>query len=394
MAAPNPEDELARVRRLAKAGLPPLVVVCGPDGFFRAEAMALLLAAVPPAAELVTIEGLEVRAPGGRGAEADADEDADLDGGDETAPVACAELQQLCSRGLFAASSVLCVRRGDNWLKRHGDAVLATLPKVQKGSSLLLEAQKLDRRTKAGKALGSQGQLFEFRELYDSHFGGGGDPLTTELVRWVTGRAKAMAVALTPESAWLLVSAVGKAPADLLAELERLRDQLGADPKRPPLPPAALRGKVSLLFESTPFELCDALLDGDRQKALRSVRAMADRGVRRKDGGSMDPGGVFPFATSWIHSALAMLYDAREAYDRGTPLRELVARAGNPRNADAFERRLQRLPLPRLRRGLLALLYVQRLLRSAGEDPDALLERFLTLWFGDAPIPDAAELEW
>lgn len=386
MAAPHPEDELARVRKLQRAGLPPLVVVCGPDGFFRGEAMAALLAAVPADSELITLEGLEVRA-GGSDPEVD-DDDAEVEVG------SCPELQQLHSGGLFARTTVLCVRRGDKWLKRHAAAVLAFLPGIRAGSSLIVEAQKLDRRTKAGKQLQEAAAVFEFRELYELPYNRNDSPLGAELVKWVVGRSRGLGVALTPEAAWLLVTQIGKSTAELISELERLRDQLGADAKRAPLQPVDLRGKLSCLFESTPFELADALLDGDQKKAWRSVRAMTDRGVRKKDGGSMDTGGVFPFATSWVYQAMANLYEARQAFEAGTPLRDLPARFGQQRFPDAFMGRVQNNPLPRLRRGILALVHMQRLLRAAGEDGDALLERLLGLWFGDAPVPRAEELEW
>ena len=392
MAAPNPEEELARLRQLAKKGLPPLVVLTGAEAFFRGEALAAVLAAVPPDAELITIEGLDVRGGGSSAEDADDHDDgpADADAAAGSRP----ELQNLRGGGLFARQVVVCVRRGDKWLSRHAAAVLAVLPKITPGSSLVVEAQKVDRRTKAGKQLQEAGALFEFRELYDSPWNRADSPLGAELVKWVVARSRALSVPVTPEAAWLIVSQVGKAPADLMAELERVRDQLGVTLPKAALQPEDLRGKLSCTFESTPFELADAILDQDQQKAWRSVRAMADRGVRKKDGGTMDQGGVFPFATSWLYQSLATLYEARQVFDAGAPLRDLPARFGIYRFQDTFTARVQKLSPARLRRGILALLYVQRLLRSAGEDPDALLERFLSLWFGDAAIPTAEELEW
>jgi hypothetical protein len=46
-----------------------------------------------------------------------------------------------------------------------------------------------------------------------------------------------------------------------------------------------------------------------------------------------------------------------------------------------------------LRRGLLAVHACQRLVRLTGEEPDALLERFLAQWFDGVPIPTAEDLE-
>jgi hypothetical protein len=60
--------------------------------------------------------------------------------------------------------------------------------------------------------------------------------------------------------------------------------------------------------------------------------------------------------------------------------------------ADRFVANVRRHGQPRLRRGLEALHACQRQSRLTGEDPDALLERFLAQWFDGAPIPSAEDL--
>ena len=67
MAVPNPQDELTRLERLLAKGLPPVVLVTGPSDFFRAAAVDRLLTAVPPDAELRTVDAVEERAGGGGG---------------------------------------------------------------------------------------------------------------------------------------------------------------------------------------------------------------------------------------------------------------------------------------------------------------------------------------
>src|SRR5690606_79460 len=112
-----------------------------------------------------------------------------------------------------------------------------------------------------------------------------------EVVRWLLARSRRLGVGLTAEAACLLVAQVGSSLAELLAELGRLRDQLGADSKRAPLGPRDLQGKLTVGFESTPFELAEAVLEGDKRRALRSVQAMFARGVRDRGGKTMDVGG-------------------------------------------------------------------------------------------------------
>ncbi|MHC4921471.1 MAG: hypothetical protein ACYTKC_18035, partial [Planctomycetota bacterium] len=70
MAAPNPERELARLATLLEelpAGQPPpCVVVTGPAEFFRAEAVAAVLARVPHDHDRRTIDGEADRDSDGR----------------------------------------------------------------------------------------------------------------------------------------------------------------------------------------------------------------------------------------------------------------------------------------------------------------------------------------
>lgn len=396
MAVAHPEDELTRLSRLAARGLPAVTVVTGPNDHFRAEAMDKLLAVVPKDAELRVLDAGEERG----GAEADEDEDgdpADAAPAADASLAACPELQELRGGGLFAKTAFLVVRRGAGWWQKHAATLAAAMPKFAAGCGFVLESPKLDKRKKAAqalvKALADAGTLFEFRELFDLPYDRSRSPLEGELCKWVVGRAARLQVPLQPDAAWLLVMQVGKAPAELLAELQRLRDRFGADAKRKPLAPADLRGKLTCSFGSTPFELADALLGGDRRAAFRSVRAMFDRGVRAKDGKNMDPGGLLPFTTSWLYQQLAAALEGRQLLDGGVSPRDLAAKAGVRQFADRFVEQVQRHDVARLRRGLLALHACQRMSRITGEDPDALLERFLAQWFDGATIPTAEDLE-
>jgi len=398
MALPHPEDELTRLGKLLQRGLPPIVIVTGASDWFRTEAMEQLLAAVPKAAELRLLDAVDVRAAGGG---SDEDEDA----GDEAAGepdgaeglAACPELLDLCSGGLFTKTAFLVVRRGSNWWARHAATLAAQLAHFAKGSGLVLEAKKLDKRRKAAaalaKGLADKGGLFEFRDLFDTPYDRTRSPLEGELARWVVARALRLGVPLTPAAAWLLVAQVGKVLPELVAELERLRDQFPADGKRAPLEPSDLRGKITCSFESTPFELAEAVLAQDKRRALRSVRAMFDHGVRKKDGGSMDPGGRLPFTTSWLYQSLATVYEARLLHDSGVSLRDVPGRVGVRQFVDRFVEQVQRNDVKRLQRGLLAVHHCQRMSRLTAEEPEVLLERFLAQWFDGVPIPTAADLD-
>ncbi|MCB9879680.1 MAG: hypothetical protein H6835_18965 [Planctomycetes bacterium] len=397
MAVPNPVQELTRLDKLARRGLPPLVVVTGPSDFFRQKAIERLLQAVPEDVELRTVDAGELRAVGGGGGDDDDDEGQSDDAGDGAAAPTCPELQDLRGGGLFARATIVVVRRGANWWTRFAPALVETLPRIQPGSSLILDAPKLDKRKKVAaglvKQLAAEGVLFELRDLYDLPFDRSRSPLEGELCKWLVGVGKQRGVALQPESAWLMVEQVGKAPAELLAELQRLQDQLGEDPTRPPLAPRDLAGRLTCSFESTPFELASAVLSDDRRAAERSAAAMFTRSVRQKDGRAMDQGGLLPFTTSVLFDRLASLHDARVLLDGGVSLRDLPGKVGVYQFVDQFQDQVRRHDQARLRRGLLALHACQRASRTSGEESSMLLTRFLQQWFDGAPVPGAEEFE-
>jgi DNA polymerase III delta subunit len=345
MAAPNPERELQRLQQRLAGGLPELVTLLGPGRFFREQAVQAVLALVGDR-QLRMIDGTQA---------ADASALLDLRGG-----------------GLFGGGTVVVVRRGDDWLQEHGDALLEVLPKIKSGCALALELDKLDRRTKLGRALAAR-ELFEFRELYAEPYDRTRSPLEAELVQWLGERSRRLGLPLSAQACGLLVTTVGKDPGELLAEVERLRPQLAGRPQ--PVAAAELEGRLSCSFESTPFEFAQALLQHDHRRCLRSLHAMFARGVRGRDGDAIDEGGVFPFLVNWTAQALAQVHEGRWLLDRGVAARDLPARLG----VHVFQERLldqvRRNSEPWLRHAYLRFLQAQRDLRLTGEEPRWILER-------------------
>ena len=352
MAVPNPERELGRLQQTLDRGLPPVTVLLGASGFFRAEAVDRVLGAVPAGAELRSVDGSQ-----------------DSDG---------RELLDLRGAALFGSGSCLLVRRAEAWLKKRGADLEGVLAKMAPGCSLIVELTRLDRRTRLAKALAGKGAVFEFRDLYAEPYDRSRSPLEAELVGWVQQRGRAASLPLTAEAAWLVVTAVGTDPAELVAELARLagglagRKRIGAE---------ELRGQLTCSFESTPFELADAVLADDRRKASRSLAAIFARGVRGRDGAGVDRGGLFPFITSWLFRSMANAHEGRRLLDAGTPLGEVPAAVGVRGFTDRFREQVQAHTVERLAGGLSALVDSQRQLRFTGEDPQLVLERFLARWF-------------
>jgi DNA polymerase III delta subunit len=364
MAAPNPERELGRLAKLLEAlpdGQPHrCIVIAGASEFFRAAAVDAVLARIPEDHDRRTIDG---------------EADRDTDG---------RELMGLRGGNLFGGGSVLVVRRGDPWLKRHGAGLASALASIAPGCGLLLELCKLDKRTKLARKLGEVGELFDFRELYSEPYDRSRSPLEAEMVGWIEQRSRRLGCPLTAEAAFVLMSTVGTKPAELAQELSRLRDRLGEATGKRRLTPEDLRGKLTCSFESTPFEFAEAVLALDRRRALRALTAMYRRGARSRDGGTMDAAGLYPFITSWLYQSLSQVREGCLLLDQGHPLSKIPGLVGVRVFVDRFLAQVQQNQSGRLARGLKQLVQCQRELRTTGEDPQLLLERFLSRYLAPA----------
>ncbi len=356
MATPNPERERTRLKQVLKQGLPRVVVILGSSTFFRTEAFDTVLEAVP--------ENVDVRKLDGQ-TDTDGREIGDLRGG-----------------ALFGGGNWLTIRRGDAWLKKHGKELETELSRIASGCGLVLELSKIDKRTKIGKIVREVGEVFEFRELYAEPYDRSRSPLDAEMVGWIVTRAKQKGMKMDAEAAFLLMSTVGREPAELVAEVDRLVSSLQIKGKF--FRSEDLKQHLTCSFESTPFEFADAVLAYDRRRALRSLQAMYARGVKGKEGSSVDAGGLFPFITSWLLQSLTNAHEGRRLVDAGTRLDDVAGRVGVRAFADRFRGQVELNPERRLRRGLELLLDCQRQLRTTGEEPELLLERFLAMYFRDA----------
>lgn len=352
MGVPNPEHELARLRKTLGGGFPPVVVISGASPHFRGEAMDAALAALPDKADLRALSG-----------------DKDTDG---------SELQSLRGGSLFGSGSYVVVRRGEPWLKAHGAALLEIMGGIGDGCGLVLETAKLDKRTKLGKAL-AKGALFEFRGLYDEPYDRSRSPLEAEMVGWIVDRARKAKLRLTKEAALLLMQTVGTDPQECLAQIGRL----AARGRKGTLGPQDIAGELPCSFESTQFEFVNALLDRDRRRAERSLEALYQRGVRGRDGGSSDRGAVFPMVVSWLYRSMAGVYEGRFLVDRGVSVRDVAGRLGVRTFVTRFQGQVSGNSAAQLRRGLDLLHRAQRDLRLTGEDPQWILRRFVDRYFAE-----------
>lgn len=358
MAGPSPDRERERLAKTLRDGLPPLLIITGVSDFFRQEAFDAAVASIPAGIDLRSMDG-----------------DAETDG---------RELNDLCGGTLFGSGSVLVIRRGEAWLKAHGESLLGMIASIAKGSSLVLEVKKLDKRTKVAKQLVKAGELFEFRELYTAPYDRNRSPLDAEMVGWLVKRSRAIKCPLQPEAAFMVMSLVGTKPAELVEEIERIKSQFKDRDTGKALSPEDLRGSLTCSFQSNPFEFADALLAFDRKSATRALSTMYSRGTTGRDGKQMDQYALFPFITNWLYRSLSQAYEGRCLVDAGVSLRDVPGRVGVRQFVDRFVGQLKNNPASRLQRGLQLLHACQRELRTTGEDPEWLLQRFLHRYFVEA----------
>lgn len=360
MAGPSPDRERERLAKTLRGGLPPVLIVAGVSDFFRQEAFDAALALIPAGIDLRTMDG-----------------DTETDG---------RELNDLCGGTLFGSGSVLVVRRGEGWLKAHGESLLGMITSIAHGSSLVLEVKKLDKRTKVAKQLVKAGEFFDFRELYTEPYDRSSSPLESEMVRWLVKRSRAMKCPLQAEAAFMVMSLVGTKPAELVEEIQRIKSQFKDRDSGKALSPEDLRGSLTCSFQSNPFEFADAVLAFDRKSATRALSTMYARGTTGRDGRQMDQYALFPFITSWLYRSLSQVHEGRCLLDTGVSLRDVPRRVGVRQFVDRFQGQLKNNPTSRLQRGLQLLHACQREQRTTAEDPEWLLQRFLRRYFAAAEV--------
>ncbi len=353
MAAPNPELEFRRLEKICGGDSPPgLVLIRGSSRWFRDRALARLRELWKEAGEFQELDGEEVGEDGRRVSEF---------------------LLDLRTASLFSGARFLLLRHAERILRRFGEAFLETVEKTAKGNRLIVEVAKLDGRSKLARSFRERGEVFEFRDLYTKPFDARKPPASAEIVRWVTDRGAAHGLSLGPEAALFLVTVVGGDPGRIDGELSRL-SSAGLS-KRPG--PEDLRVSLQVSFGASQFDLVDAVLEGDLPAALRANRALYQEGLRDREGKRIEPSAVFPLVSSWMHTCLAKLRAARDEVDSGSSISEAAARHGGFFR-DRFAGQLRRHDRASLARLGEALLRAEVRLRTMGEDPELLLERWIS----------------
>jgi DNA polymerase-3 subunit delta len=289
--------------------------------------------------------------------------------------------RELTSYGLFARQKLVVVRRAGRFLfpgpgegGAEDDPLARYVAEPTDGMFLLLEAEKLDRRTRRGKALAKHARLIECPELrYDR-----------EVLPWLQGLARGMGLDLTPQAAEMLCTVHGAEPGILHGELEKLALFVEGTAQIDGRAVGAFLGEnLALSF----FELANAVEDRDLPRAINLARRTLRQGLTDQQGKRVDLIGTVHMALGSLRSCLGTLWQAHDVAARGGGAEELKPLLG-PRAWRAGEilRAGQRFTLAELHRAYDALADGLAHMHDTGGDPAQTLERVVIAACG-GPAP-------
>lgn len=304
-------DAEAFARLPASARRVPLLLLVGEERFFREQALAALLQALP-GAERVELEGGAER-PGG-GAEAG--------GGAAVLGV----LDELRTPSLFGRPKVVRVREADGWAAAAGERLAELIGKGRFAGTLVLELRRApDARSRAGKALRAAGLVVGCEPLYATPppWKRGAAPWDTPLHAWVRARAAAHGKHMRPEVAHSLIEAAGTDLYEIAATIDKLVLLLGA---RERIEDADVAAVVGHTRRDGVFALVEAIAHGRAARALELLDRAFEVGLVLKDRVVGEPAAIGTIA-------VGMLYRELEAVRRARAWLEAEGRTPGPATA-------------------------------------------------------------
>jgi DNA polymerase III delta subunit len=300
---PDPRAELLRLERLLGAGLPPGLVLRGPESYFRDRALGAVKAAARSA-------GLELCQH-------------DAAGADFELPRL---FDDLLSPALFAAQRCVVIENAEELLRKDSPLLRAvrSFLEARRGIPVLAaRSLRADNPALTSIAKGG-GEVLSFRKLWDAPppWDTRADPRQTELVSWTVARARELGLSLGPERALLLTKRVG-------SELEALDAALSGL--------AAGGGDLSRIAElggepaaGSPFQVAEELLAGRTPAALSGIEGLFRGGMKKDRDGTRErgPEALIAILLGTLRGRLREGWLVAEALERGQPLEQALAAAG------------------------------------------------------------------
>jgi len=175
-------------------------------------------------------------------------------------------LKEVRGDSLFAARRMVELMEADAFLKQHGDALVRYLERPSASAVLVIDATKVDGRTRLPGVVRSIGMLIECPSLYEE-----------KLPPWVRREVSRRGRKISGAAVSLLVDEVGSNLFALSTEIDKLITYLGERERIEPTDVAQLTGHTRSWIIWT---LTDALGRRDVKAALRILEDLLREGSR------------------------------------------------------------------------------------------------------------------
>lgn len=206
---------------------------------------------------------------------------------------------------MFAERRVVLVKRSGELAAGALEVLAEYVADPSPSTCLIFEGEKIDQRRKFFVEIKKNGQLVEFKRLYENQLG-----------PFIRGEAAALGKKVEPAAQEMLVYLVGNNLQELAAQVEKVATYIGA---REVIKSADIKEIVSDTKVDSIFELTDALGGKELARALRSLNTI------------LRDGEAPLMVLAMLARHFRQLWKVRELCDKGVPSAEIGKAAGvNP----------------------------------------------------------------
>lgn len=253
---------------------------------------------------------------------------------------------------MFASWRVVVVKKADALSAVSLEVLSAYVKNPSPSTCLLLQGEKIDQRKKFFSELKKNGELVEFKRLYEN-----------QLPTFIRNEASLRGRKIEPAAAEMLVYLVGNNLQELISELEKAILYVGESRE---ILVSHIRAIVSDTRVNSVFELTDALGGKKLDKALRSLDSL------------LGDGEAPLLVLAMVTRHFRQLWKIRELLEKKTPLQEIGKIAGiNPYFLQGIIAQARNYSLEELRRVFEKLFQIDGALKTGGGKPSVLLEKLL-----------------
>jgi DNA polymerase-3 subunit delta len=253
---------------------------------------------------------------------------------------------------MFASWRVVVVKKADALSAASLEVLSAYVKNPSPSTCLLLQGEKIDQRKKFFSEIKKNGELVEFKRLYEN-----------QLPTFIRNEASLRGRKIEPAAADMLVYLVGNNLQELISELEKAILYVGESRE---ILVSHIRAIVSDTRVNSVFELTDALGEKKLDKALRSLDSL------------LSDGEAPLLVLAMVTRHFRQLWKVRELLEKKMPAQEIGKIAGiNPYFLQGIVAQARNYSLVELRRVFEQLFQLDGALKTGGGKPPVLLEKFL-----------------